>query len=174
MNKKQLFLTAFALAHVAIMASSAFRLRQTGCDWIDRVIGTYAFVTGSGDNFGFFCSVPNQVRPTFAITDRDGTVHTDHLWPETVNREAALRYGVSVSMFGNLDDKSRKALLGSWSAAMFGRHPNAARVNVRLEAYVVPDWSKSPADAAPRWVEMYSADFENDSAASQANCNHGF
>src|SRR4051794_40654442 len=108
MNTKRIFLVAFALAHVTIMTSSAFRIRQTGCEWIDRVIETYAFVTGSGDNFGFFCSVPNQVRPTFVITDRDGSLHTDQLWPGTVNREAELRYGVSVSLFGNLDDASQK------------------------------------------------------------------
>ena len=166
MSKKQIILATFAACHLAIMLLSAFRLRHVGDGWLDRTVGTYAFATGSGDSFGFFCSVPNQVRPTFTITLSDGTVQSDSLWHGPINREAELRYGVSLSFFGNLNDESRRQLLGSWSATIFGRHPDAVRVEVRMDAYIVPDLAELQRGTQPSWVEIYSAVFEQDSPAN--------
>jgi hypothetical protein len=166
MNKKRIILVTFALCHLTIMVLSAFRLRHCGDGWLDRAVGTYAFATGSGDSFGFFCSVPNQVRPTFTITLADGTKFNDTLWHGPINHEAELRYGVSLSFFGNLNDDARKQLLGSWSATIFGRHPDAVRVDVRMEAYILPELSELQSGTQPRWVEIYSAVFENNGPAS--------
>jgi hypothetical protein len=165
MSKKQILLIAFAVIHLTVVVVSAFGVRYTGCGWLDRAVGTYAFATGSGDRFGFFCSVPNQVRATFKAVQADGATLTDSLWHEPINHEAELRYGVSLSFFGNMDDESRKQLLGSWSATIFGRHPHAVRVEVRMEACIVPDLTELQSGKQPRWVEIYSAVFEQNSPA---------
>jgi hypothetical protein len=151
---------AFAVFQVTLTGVSAFNVRHFGNHTVNGAVQTYGFVTGSRDNFAFFASVPNQVRPVFTITTASGAAYTEPLWLDPRNHEAELRLEESTALFGNLPEELRTELLRSWSASVMARHPDAVRCKVRIEAYVIPPLRALWAGTRPQWVQIFSATFE--------------
>jgi hypothetical protein len=78
-----------------------------------------------------------------------------------------LRVGSVVSTFpvDEGEEALRRDLLASWAGSMLGRHPEAQKVEVRVEAYDVPSMAEYRAGARPQWVLVYAETFVRDGAA---------
>jgi hypothetical protein len=53
----------------------------------------------------------------------------------------------------------RRAFLGALAANRFGEHPEANRVQVDIEEWVMPTMAEYRLGARPRWHSLYDATF---------------
>jgi hypothetical protein len=147
-----------ALAHLILVASSAAHLRlATPRTAAARTIAAYGALSGSDNTFGFFAPhVAPEFHLQFTITSADGRV-----WEEPANRgvtrEASLRFDSMTSLFAFDDLQPRIA--ASWAAALFGRYPDATRVEMLVEAEDMPTMESFRDGNRPEWDTIYTGDF---------------
>jgi hypothetical protein len=159
MSLKQILLAFLAAAHMTLIVAGALHVKCFASPTINEVNAHYGFMTGSGNSYGFFCSVPNYLRPRFIIHDAVGHTSEDALWQGVTNHEATLRFENCVSWFGNMNFDQRTNLGRTWAATILGRHPDAVKVDVSVEMYAVPSMVELKSGKQPSWVEIYSATF---------------
>jgi hypothetical protein len=158
-------LLLLAGAHLAIVAASAAGARFPRGP-IGGVIAGYAAYSGAEAAYGFFVpSVDAEIRPCFEVHDNSGRVTTAPL--ETPrNVEADLRVGNLLSLFWTDDDVFRSALVGSWVAAMFERHPAAKQVVVAIDFLDLPSMRAFREGHRPTWVSLGRAAFSPDGSSA--------
>jgi hypothetical protein len=144
---------ALAAVHLVLVVCGAAHFRLVPLQWGGIVQHTYGALSGSDSSFGFFApGVASQLRATFTMTDDEGRTWTDVL-EHGNNREARLRLGTVVSNFA--EESMRRDVAASCAATMFGRHPTARQVVVRVEVYELPPMDAYRDGARPEWVPVY-------------------
>lgn len=163
MNRRQLFLTALAGGHLLLVACGAAGLFRAvpPTNPPARAAHWYGAMSGASMGYGFFApAVGSQPRAVFVMTDSAG-----HTWQDDLeagrNQEVKLRVGSVISTFPADDSEEalRQDLLASWAATMFGRHPRATKVEIRVQTFDVPSMEEYRAGARPEWVTAYGATF---------------
>jgi hypothetical protein len=148
MTPRHAILTAVAAGHLALVACSAFGVSLfTPESSGGQAVRLYGALSGSENRYGFFApGVGAQFRATFRLTDGKGRFWSDVLGPGD-NQESRLRFDGSVGMYGNLGPHMATSL----AAAMFGRHPDAEVVLVRIEIFNPPTMDQYQAGAPLEW-----------------------
>jgi hypothetical protein len=151
-------LAGLALAHLVLVVCGAFGgldvLKEApGGQW--PRVGTT--LSGAETNFGFFApAVASSNRPRFVITDGDGQpreVRPD----DAPNHEVRIRAASPRHLF--LVPELRDPIAASWAGQVFGRHPQADAVTVRVEEYVLPTLEEYRDGKRPQWQPIYDATF---------------
>lgn len=158
MKIRYAFFAIAAVAHLVLVGASAAHIRLFSPDSpLDTAVGHYGSLSGSDNSYAFFApGVAPQFRVTFTLTDAQGNT-----WEESGNqgatREAELRYDSMTSMF--MFKPLRPRIAASWAAAMFGRYPNAEKVEVAVEAEDMPTMEAYRDGYRPEWAPVYGTAF---------------
>jgi hypothetical protein len=155
MTRRQKFFTGLAAAHVLLVAYSAFSLPwPTSQNPLAHALRWYGAVSGANNSYGFFKQVGSSLRVSFIMVDAAGKD-----WEDQLNRgfgkEADLRFNSNVNMISDFQD----ALATHWAAAMFGRHPTAVQVYVKLEIYDPGTMEEYRNGNRPEWKLTYAKGF---------------
>jgi hypothetical protein len=149
----RLLAIALVTVHLVLVVCGAAHFRLVPLSMGGIVQHIYGSLSGSDSGFGFFApGVSSAMRATFTMTDAHGKTWTDVL-EHGNNREARLRLGTVVSNFA--EEKMRRDVAASCAATMFGRHPTACQVVVRVEVYELPPMEAYRDGAQPEWVPVY-------------------
>jgi hypothetical protein len=153
MTRRHALLTLAAAAHLVLVVCGASGLLFAGNPhrdgWALRSVRLYGALSGAEAGFGFFApGVAPQIRATFTLSDASGRTWTDTL-ERGLSHEARLRVAGSVSLA--TEPPFRDDLYRSWIGTMFGRHPDARRVVVRLEVFDPPPMDEYRAGVRGRW-----------------------
>ena len=158
MTTRHWLLTALAAGHLALVAGSAAHVHLLPPSSLPaRGVRWYGAMTGADSGYGFFApAVGSPSRATFTMTDASGRTWTDVL-DGGANGEARLRVGsiLSSAAFPELRDD----LVASWAGKMFGRHPDAREVVVRIEVHDMPSMEEYRRGDRPHWRPAYQATF---------------
>jgi hypothetical protein len=153
--KLRILAIALVAVHLVLVVCGAAHFRLVPLNMGGIVQHTYGALSGSDSSFGFFApGVSSAMRATFTMTDDKGHTWTDVL-EHGNNREARLRLGTVVSNFA--EETMRRDVAASCAATMFGRHPTARQVIVRVEVYELPPMEAYRDGARPEWVPVYEA-----------------
>ncbi|NPC75528.1 MULTISPECIES: hypothetical protein [Corallococcus] len=151
-------LTGLAVLHLLMVARGALHvpllpLTDTGRPWAQA----YGHWTGSSSGFSFFApGVSPAVRVSFDLEGASGEqLHDDF---RSDNGAVSVRIH-SMNLRFSLEE-SRDALARAWAAAMFGRHPDAKAVTVRVESLQLPSMEGHMQGSQPLWTEAYRAEFQ--------------
>ena len=159
---------AVAAGHLLLVTLGAggVNLRELGLP--GRVLDEYGAVSGANSGYGFFApGVSFQLGARFDVVDRDGVITHASLATGT-SHEADIRVGNIIDQFGSVGDdeedeegavRVRRALAASLAGKMFGRHPEAAAVVVRLETFEPVSMEAWRGGERPRWNPLYTAKF---------------
>jgi hypothetical protein len=155
MTVRHAIFTALAALHLILVACGAAGWSvlspKTFFGHALRVVRNY---TGSDASYGFFApGVSSTIRPTFTMIDAKGKQWTDTLDAE-MSREAQLRVGSGLGLTGAFPNLV-PAFAQSWSATMFGRHPTAQTVIVKIELYDMPPIEAYREGHRPQWVQVF-------------------
>jgi hypothetical protein len=166
MTRTRLAACAVAAAHlVVVVVGACGQMQALNAGRVGRAVQWYGVITGGDAGFSFFApGVGSELRVRFTLADDRGREWEDDL-AAGQNQEVRLRLGSMTGLF-TADPESeafRQDLLASWAATMFGRHPDARRVLVRVEVYDVPSMAQYRAGGRPHWLPVYSATFFLDS-----------
>lgn len=161
-----LLVGAFA-CHLALVVAGAAHLTPRVHGPVGRGLRFYDALTGAGDSYAFFApTVGPQLRARFTLSTPQG-----RSWQETLEggkrREVGLRLGNlagTVYIAARRTDL-RRAFLGALAANRFGAHPDANRVQVTIEEWVMPTMAEYRVGARPRWRPLYEATFVRASAS---------
>jgi hypothetical protein len=157
---------ALAASHLMLVATGAARLYPlTKVRHVDKGLQLYGRLSGADCSFGFFApSVASAVRVDFSLTGASGENWTDSL--ETGLGEVDQRICCIRGMFFNSD---HRALAASWAAKMFGRHPSAVTVEVRVSLQDLPAPETYRCGERPRWRAVYAATFRRGTTTTKPN-----
>jgi hypothetical protein len=165
MRPRHALATGLAACHLTLAVCGAAHLPLLSVDSLaGKALALYGALSGSDNGYGFFApSVSSQLRVTFSMTDSAGRRWTDVL-ARGHNREADLRIGGIVSMSSS--EEWRRGLAASWAARMFGSHPEASQVVIRIEVYDVPSMAEYQEGKRPEWNTVYEATLFRDRASA--------
>jgi hypothetical protein len=159
MTRRHALFTALAAGHLLLVACGATGFAPwAGSGPPGDVLRWYGTVTEAGNGYGYFAPVVGMPsRVTFELSDDAGRTWTDALAGGASSPEARLRIGTIALSAG--DPELRPRLAASWAATMFGRHPAARQVVVRIEVYELPPMEYCRTGHEPRWELVYEATF---------------
>jgi hypothetical protein len=158
---QRMFLVGLFSCHIALVVAGALHLTSSVQGPVGRGLRFYDALSGAGDSYSFFApAVGPQLRARFILWSPQGERSEETL--ETgKSREAGFRLGNlagTVYIAGKRTDL-RRAFLGALAASSFGAHPEASRVQVNIEEWVVPTMAEYRAGARPRWRMLHEATF---------------
>jgi hypothetical protein len=147
--------------HLVVVVAGAAHLTSLVQGPARRGLRFYDALSGAGDSYSFFApSVGPQLRARFALSTLRGERFEETL--ETGrSREAGFRLG---NIAGTIEIVSkridlRRAFLGALAASRLGAHPEANRVQVTIEEWVMPTMAAYRRGARPRWRWLHDATF---------------
>lgn len=152
-----------AFVHLTMVTLSAFSINFPLPPGVSEVLNYYGEMSGAAGGYGFFApGVQSQIRAVFDITDsQNRTVTMPSLTGEV--REVDLRMGDIIEQFFNehIDNpkKYQRVLSASLCGAMFGKHPDAQSVRIRLEQLTPPSMAEYRNGGTSTWKKIYSAKF---------------
>ncbi|MBZ4375193.1 hypothetical protein [Corallococcus sp. AS-1-6] len=151
--------TGLAVLHLMLVTCGALHIRlfqaPTGTNaWVRG----YAHWTGAASRFSFFApGVSPAVRVSFDVEHPDG----EHEQDDFQFDNDALNVRVYAMLLRFDLNNGQDAMARAWAATMFGQHPEARAVTVRMELLEVPTM-EAHRDGAPLvWTETYKAVFEH-------------
>jgi hypothetical protein len=158
MHVSQALATLLAGAHLLLVFCHAFEIRlAAGKDPVDQAVALYGTFSGANCRYGFFApSVPADRRVTFTMTDAAGRSWTDTLQVPHNQEVNSHLHSVLARIH---HPQLRHAVAASWAAMMFGRHPQAVEVVVRVEMSDIPTLAQHRAGQRPSWETIYEAAF---------------
>lgn len=134
MNGRFTMAVVAATLHLALVACGAAGVRLEFGPGHGALLQWYGALTASQADFAFFAPrVPAFPSATFVVTGRDGARITDTL-ERGRNQESDLRLAASAFRFEEAGD----SLAPVWVAGMFRRHPDAARIAMRVDIFDPP------------------------------------
>lgn len=157
-------LAAAHLVFVAAGASGLFgRLGEAGAG---PAVRWYGAMTGADAGYSYFAPhVGSELRVRFTLSDGRGREWEDDLTGR-MNHEGRLRVGSMTGLFS--PEPAREALrhdlAASWAATVFGRHPDARTVVVRVGVHEVPSMADFRAGRRPAWTDVFAATFTSQNA----------
>lgn len=161
MSPRRTAAAALAAAHLTLVAAGAFGWHPPALGPAGRALDDYGALSGASSRFDFFApAVASPLRATFTTIDAAGRARACAL-EDGANREAQLRIASVVTCFYHAEYRPelRRALAASWAATVFGHHPAAERVVVRVEVDDLPTMAQYRAGWRPRWRPVYEAVF---------------
>lgn len=158
---KRLLLVGAFSCHLALVVAGAAHLTQRVHGSIGRGLRFYDALSGAGDSYSFFApTVGPQLRARFVVSTPGGARSEETL--ETgKSREVGLRLGNlagTIYIVARRDDL-RRAFLGALAASRFAAHPDANRVQVSIEDWVMPTMLEYRRGARPWWQTLHEATF---------------
>lgn len=152
---------AFAF-HLVLVVAGAVHLTSHMHGAAGRALRFYDALSGAGDSYGFFApAVGPQLRARFTLSTPRGERFEETL-EAGKSREVGFRVG-NIAGTVHIASKStelRRALLGALAANRFGAHPEADRVEVNIEQWVVPSMAEYREGQRPQWRSLHQATFE--------------
>ncbi|NBD08198.1 hypothetical protein [Corallococcus silvisoli] len=125
----------------------------------DRGVRTYKGLSGVVSDYRFFApAVSSDTRTGFFLELRDGSTLFQSL--ESGELEVGLRYQCIVASSLRSSQKVQDVLAQSWAAVMLGVHPEASRVTVVTQSYVLPPMRAWAAGKRPDWTLNYTGTFD--------------
>jgi hypothetical protein len=128
---------------------------------VGRGLRFYDALSGAGESFAFFApAVGPQLRAQFTLSTPEGARFEEAL--ETgKSREVGFRLGnlAGTIFLAAKRTDLRRAFLGALVANRLGEHPEANRVQVRIEEWVMPTMAEYRAGARPTWRALHEATF---------------
>jgi hypothetical protein len=158
--KRLLGVCAFA-GHLALVVAGAAHLTSRVHGHAGRCLRFYDALSGAGDSYSFFApAVGPQLRARFTLTNAKGE-HSDETLETGASREAGFRLGnVAGTVYVMAQEpRLRRAFLGALAASRFNAHPEADRVQVIIEEWVVPTMAEYRGGARPHWRWLHDATF---------------
>ncbi|RKH15165.1 hypothetical protein D7X74_18890 [Corallococcus sp. CA047B] len=151
-------LTGLAVLHLLLSAAGALHvplLKAT--DAVTPWVQGYAQWTGASSGFSFFApGVSPATRVSFELEGASG----ERLRDDFQYDSSAVNVRMHSMLLRFMLPDSRDALAQAWAAAMFGRHPEARKVTVRVEALRLPSMEAHRGGGQPEWTDAYRAVFE--------------
>ena len=158
---------ALAAGHLVLvtLGAGSVNLRELGLP--GRALEEYGGLSGANSGYGFFApGVGFQLGARFDVVDGDGVTTPASLATGT-SHEADIRVGNIIDQFGTVEDEDdeeaaarvRRALAASLAGKVFGRHPEAVAVVVRLETFTPVSMKDWRGGERPRWSPLYTAKF---------------
>jgi hypothetical protein len=124
-----------------------------------RGVRTYRNLSGVVSDYRFFApAVASDTRTGFLIEQPDGSTTFQALQSE--NLEVGLRYHCIVASSLRASEKTQDVLAQSWAAVMLGAHPEASRVTVVTQSYVLPPMQAFAAGKKADWIANYVGTFD--------------
>jgi len=161
MSPRFRWLLALAVAHLLVVGYLASNLQLIKNGAARAILYTYGSYSGANMKYGFFApSIGTQYRAFFDVLDSQ-----EHRFTDTLGNgdsgEAQIRLSNVIALFAssNGDSKVQRALAASWAGKIFGRHPDAQEVWIRVEGYRLPSSKAFRHSERPGWVEIYRARF---------------
>jgi hypothetical protein len=165
---KRSFLVAALGCHLALVVAGAAHLTSRVREPVGRGLRFYEALTGAGDAYSFFApSVGPQLRARFSLSTRQGGRFEETL--ETgKSREVAFRLGNVAGTIYILAKRAdlRRAFLAALAANRLGAHPQASRVQVDIQQWVMPTMAEYRLGARPRWRSLLEATFVRTAGAN--------
>jgi len=176
MKLRHKLLLAFAAFHVVLVAMGATGTPSPiNFTAAGDLVSAYSALSGADNGYGFFAGVGAQHRTRFFLTDANGKTWSDNLELGS-NSEASMRFTGISNLLPSMSENDRLAIYKSMAATMFGRHPNAETVTVRMDVWGF-DQKGAPADypsmkqyrdgVRPRWLPVEEITFTRAEAAEQ-------
>jgi hypothetical protein len=151
--RRRVLLLLAAGAHLAIVEANAAGVRFPGRP-LGRAIAEYAAISGAEARYAFFVpSVDAELRTTFDIVGRSGRETALGALPP-VNDEVDLRVGNLRTLYWTDDEEFEDALLGAWVASILQRHPEAERVELRVDFLDLPSMREYREGERPAWISF--------------------
>jgi hypothetical protein len=147
--------------HLVLVVVGAAHLTSRVHGPVGRGLRFYDALSGAGDSYSFFApTVGPQLRARFTLSTPQGERSEETL--ETgKSREVSFRLGNlagTVHLVAKRTDL-RRAFLGALAADRLGAHPEARRVEVSIEEWVMPTMAEYRLGARPRWRSLHEAAF---------------
>ena len=164
---QRMFLVGFFSCHIALVVAGAAHLTSSVHGPVGRGLRFYNALSGAGDSYSFFApTVGPQLRARFILSSPQGERSEETL--ETgKSREVGFRLGNlagTVYIVAKRTDV-RRAFLGALAASRFGAHPEASRVQVDIEDWLMPTMAEYRIGARPRWSSLHEATFVRTSSS---------
>jgi hypothetical protein len=153
MTRRHAVATFAAACHLALVVCGAagwvFATNPNKDGPVRKTVRLYGALSGADNAYGYFApGVGPQVRATFTLSDGSGRTWTDTL-ERGMSQEAVHRAGGSPALAA--EPAYRDDLIRSWAGTMFGRHPDARRVVVRLQLFDPPSMAEHEQGVRARW-----------------------
>jgi hypothetical protein len=159
-TKRLLLVGAFS-CHLAVVVAGAAHLIPRLHGPVGRGLRFYDALSGAGDSYSFFApTVGPQLRARFTLSTPQGERSEETL--ETgKSREVGFRLGNLAGTIYIVARRTdlRRAFFGALAASRLGAHPEANRVQVNIEEWVMPTMAEYRRGAWPRWRSLYDATF---------------
>jgi hypothetical protein len=151
-------LWALGALHLVLVLCGVLRLRPPA--WSGppgRLLEAYGQWSGASSQFAFFApEVTPSVRVSFELgLDSGERVLETLATGDDVMNVRTYCLALNFHLLGRHDDLAR-----AWAAKMFGRHPEARSLTLRLEQFRLPSMERYHAGERPGWSERYQAHFE--------------
>jgi hypothetical protein len=158
--KRLLLLAAFS-CHLALVVAGAAQLTPRLHGPLARGLRFYDALSGAGDSYSFFApSVGPQLRARFTLSTPRGE-RTEETLETGKSREVGLRLGNLAGTAYIVAKRTdlRRAFLGALAANRLGAHPEADRVQVTIEEWIMPTMAEYRLGARPWWHSLHEATF---------------
>jgi hypothetical protein len=158
--KRWLFLGAFGW-HLALVLAGAAHLTARVHGPVGKALRFYDSLSGAGDSYSFFApAVGPQLRARFALSTNLGE-RSEETLENGKSREVGFRLGnlAGTVYIAATRTDLRRAFLGALAANRLGAHPEANRVQVNIEEWVMPTMAAYRLGERPRWRSLQDATF---------------
>src|SRR3954470_17027094 len=158
---KRLLLVGAFTCHLALVVAGAAHLTSRVHGPVGGGLRFYDVLSGAGDSYSFFApAVGLQLRARFTLFTPQGQRSEETL--ETgKSREVGFRVGNLAGTIYIAAKRTdlRRAFLGALAANRLGAHPEANRVEVDIEDWVMPTMTEYRLGARARWRSLHDATF---------------
>lgn len=158
--KRLLLVSAFS-CHLGLVVAGASHVTSRLHGPVARGLRLYDELSGAGDSYSFFApTVGPQLRARFTLSTPRGE-HLEDTLEAGKSREVGFRVGNLAGTIYIAAKRTdlRRAFLGALAASRFGAHPEADRVQVDIEDWVMPTMADYRLGARPRWRPLHDATF---------------
>ena len=165
---KRRFLVGAFSCHLALVVAGAAHLTPRLHGPVGRGLRFYDALSGAGDSYSFFApTVGPQLRAGFILSTPRGE-HIEETLENGKGREVSFRLGNLAGTIYVVAKRTdlRRAFLGALAANRLGAHPEANRVQVDIEDWVMPTMAEYRLGARPRWRSLHDATFVRRSSGS--------
>jgi hypothetical protein len=158
---KRLLVVGALACHLALVIAGGAHLISRVPGPAGRALRFYDALSGAGDSYSFFApAVGPQLRARFTLSTADGERAEETL--ETgKSREVGFRLGNLAGTVYVVAQRTdlRRAFLAALAASRLGAHPEARRVQVTIEEWVMPTMADYRVGASPQWRSLHEATF---------------
>jgi hypothetical protein len=165
---KRLLLVGAFSCHLVLVVAGAAHLTSRVQGPAGRGLRFYDVLSGAGDSYSFFApTVGPQLRARFTLSTPRGD-RSEETLESGKSREVGFRLGNLAGTIYIAAKRTdlRRAFLGALAANRLGAHPEANRVDVTIEEWLMPAMAEYRLGKRPRWRSLLEATFVRTSKSS--------